>query len=91
LHFRVFFTATKRVDFARQVQALAGFFYSCSRLTRERHGSMRRVINTYLLLRSQGLTRRAAIAEIYRALDELLTLHVALRVHEQNMRNRRDR
>lgn len=49
------------------------------------------VINTYRLLRSQGKTRRQAVAKIYSVLDELLTLLVALRVHEKNVRDRRER
>ena len=43
-------------------------------------------INTYCLLRSQGFTRRGAVIEIYKRLDELLTLLVAYRVHQKNMR-----
>ncbi|MDB5937524.1 MAG: hypothetical protein JWQ01_4868 [Massilia sp.] len=47
---------------------------------------MRQVIRAYLLLRSQGKTRRAAIAETYHWLDDLLTLYCGLQVHEQNVR-----
>jgi hypothetical protein len=49
---------------------------------------MRQVIRVYLLLRSQGKARSAAIAEIYRWLDGLLTLACGLRAHENNMRDR---
>jgi hypothetical protein len=49
---------------------------------------MRQLVEIYLLLRSQGKTRRGAIREIYRWLDDLLTLYVGLQVHEQNVRER---
>jgi hypothetical protein len=47
---------------------------------------MRQIARVYQLLRSQGHTRRSAIGDIYRWLDDLLTLYVALRVYEQNVR-----
>jgi hypothetical protein len=49
---------------------------------------MRQLVGIYLLLRSQGKTRRGAIREIWRWLDDLLTLYVGLQVHEQNVRER---
>lgn len=48
------------------------------------------VINTYLLFRRQGLTRWQAITKLFHALDELLTLFVALRVHERNAHKKAD-
>lgn len=47
------------------------------------------VINTYLSFRREGMTRRAAAAKVYRILDDLLTLLVALRIYEQSVRDRR--
>lgn len=47
---------------------------------------MCQLIRIYLLLRSQGHTRHGAIREIYRWLDDLLTLYVGLQVQEQNVR-----
>lgn len=49
------------------------------------------VINTYRLFRSQGFTRRQAVAKIYKMLDDLLTLLCALRVQERNVRERRNK
>jgi hypothetical protein len=50
---------------------------------------MRQIARVYRLLRSQGHTRRSAIGEIYRWLDDLLTLYVAMQVHKQNVRDRK--
>ena len=51
---------------------------------------MRQVIGIYRLLRSQGKTRREAIREVYRWLDDMLTLACGLAVYEKNERDRRN-